>query len=120
MAIDTITLTDDTPTNSTYNLESIKDREAIYRDAGSSLGNERTFRVSHTLAKTPDGTDRHLVQSARTDDDADGVPFTGTVHAVFALPRSGVSSADLVLEYEKLRNWLDANIADVLNGFLPS
>lgn len=120
MAIDEIILTDDTPTNSTYLLMSIKDNEAIYRDQGSSLGNERVFRVAHTVAKNNDGSDRHLVQCNRTDDDADGIPFTGSVYVVLNLPRSGVTSADLILEYEKLRNWLDTNIADVLGGFLPS
>lgn len=120
MAIDEITLSDDVPNNSTYLLMSIKDNEAIYRDQASSLSEPRNFRISHQLSKTQDGTDRHLVQCIRTDEDADGDPHVGSVHVVFASPRDGVTAANLTLEYEKLRNWLDANIADILGGFMPS
>lgn len=120
MAQDTLSITDDTPTNSTYNLVSLQGNEAIYRDAASSITEQRTLRISHQTASNDDGVDRHLVQFARTDDDADDVPFTGTVHAVFALPRKGVTSANLTLEWEKLKNLVDASIADLLGGFMPS
>lgn len=120
MAQDTLTLADDTPTNSTYNLVSLRDSEAIYRDAASSISNPRTLRISHQTATQPDGSDRHLVQMSRTDDDADGVPYTGTVHVVFALPREGVAEADFLLEWEKLKNLVDASISDLVDGFMPS
>lgn len=120
MAQDTLSITDDTPTNSTYNLVSLRDSEAIYRDAASEISEQRTLRISHQTATQDDGTDRHLVQFSRTDDNADDEPYTGTVHVVFALPRDGVSSANLTLEWEKLKNLVDASIAELLAGFMPS
>jgi len=120
MAQDTLTLADDTPTNSTYNLVSLRDSEAIYRDAASTLTEQRTLRISHQLATTVDGTDRHLVQLSRTDDNAGDVPYTGTVHVVIAAPRDGVTEADLVLEWEKLKNLVDASIANLYDGFMPT
>lgn len=120
MAQDTLSITDDTPTNSTYNLVSLQGGEAIYRDAASSLTEQRTLRISHQNSTSVDGTDRHLVQFSRTDDDADDNPYMGTVHVVLALPREGVTSANLVLEWEKLKNLVDASIDDLLGGFMPS
>lgn len=120
MAQDTLSITDDTPTNSTYNLTKLSESEAIYRDAASLITNPRTLRISHQTATQADGVDRHLVQFGRVDDDADSVPYTGTVHVVFALPREGVTSANLTLEWEKLKNLVDASVAELLGGFMPS
>lgn len=120
MAQDTLTLADDTPTNSTYNLVSLQGSEAIYRDAASVISNPRTLRISHQTSKEADGIDRHLVQLSRTDDDADDVPHTGTVHVVLAHPREGVTSANIALEWEKLKNCVDASITELLGGFMPS
>jgi len=120
MAQDTLTLKDDTPTSSTYNLVSLRDSEAIYRDAASSLTEQRTLRFSHSAATTADGIDRHLIQLVRTDDNANDVPYTGTIHVVIAMPRDGVSEANIILEWEKLKNGVDVSIAEILNGFMPS
>lgn len=120
MAPETLTLKDDTPTPSTYNLQTLQGNEAIYRDAASTLSNPRYLRVSHQITKENTGIDRHLVQLSRMDDDADGVPFTGTAHVVFAIPRDGVTSADMVLEWEKLKNCVDVAIDDLLAGFMPA
>jgi hypothetical protein len=119
MAVESLVIKDDTPTSSTYNLMSANGSEVIYRDAASSLSNPRILRVSHQNATKADGTDRTLISFSRVDDDADGVPFTGTVHIVFARPREGVSSADLLLEWEKLKNTADANISNLVGGFFP-
>lgn len=120
MAQDTLTLKDDTPTSSTYNLVSLRDSEAIYRDAASSLTEQRTLRISHSTANSDSGIDRHLVQLNRTDDDADDVPHTGTIHVVVAMPRDGVTTADMLLEWEKLKNCVDVSISELLAGFMPS
>jgi hypothetical protein len=93
---------------------------ATYRDSNSTISNPRTLRISHQNANSATGTDRHLVQFSRTDDDANEVPYTGTVHAVFALPREGVTSANLKLEWEKLKNLIDASIDEIIGGFMPS
>lgn len=114
-----LTMTDDTPTNVTYKPISTRSNEMILRDDSSTLDEPRTVTFSHTISSDPNGTDRHLVKMSRTDDDADGVPHTGTVHVVVALPREGVTSADLQLQWEMLKNHLDANWASVVGGFLP-
>lgn len=115
-----LTLTDDTPTNSTYKLISSNKGETIYRDSVSSLDEPRTFRASHQTSTEPNGTDRHLAQLIRVDDDADGLPQSGTVHVVVALPREGVTAANLKLEWEKLKNYIDADWDDFIGGFPPS
>jgi len=115
-----LTMTDDTPTNSTYKVISQKTGEIIFRDSASTLDEPRTFRVSHQSPSDPNGVDRHLAQMVRSDDNADGMPQVGSVHIVVAQPREGVAQADLLLEWEKLRNWVDANWADFAQGgFLP-
>lgn len=114
------TFSDDTPTNSTYKLVSSTKNEMILRDEGSSLDKPRTFRQSHQIAKATDGVDQHLVQLQRTDDDVDGAPHVGSVHTVIRNPREGVTSADLLLEWQKLKNYIDANWDDIVGGFLPS
>lgn len=120
MATETLTLKDDTPTSYTYVLTSLNGNEAVYRDNSSSLQNPRLMRISHQITSKDDGSDRHLVQLSRSDDNADGDPFLGSVHVVLSLPREGVTSADLVLEWEKLKNCVDVAITELLDGFMPS
>lgn len=120
MAQNSLTLKDDTPTSSTYNLISLSGSEAVYRDAASDIGEPRTLRISHSTTKEADGTDRHLVQLSRTDDNGDAIPYTGTIHVVIAFPRDGVSSANMLLEWEKLKNCVDVSISELLGGFMPS
>jgi len=115
-----LTLTDDTPTNYTYKFISSKSGEILLRDSASSLDEPRTFRVSHQVASEPNGTDRHLAQLVRVDDDAEGVPFSGAVHVVLAMPREAVAAADMEIEWQKLKNYIDDNWSDFINGFLPS
>jgi hypothetical protein len=114
-----LTLSDDTPTNSTYKVISQKASEMILRDSASTLDNPRTFRISHQTSTDPNGTDRHLAQCVRVDDDSDDMPQTGSVHVVGALPREGVTSANLKLEWEKLKNFVDDNWDDFVGGFFP-
>lgn len=114
-----LTMTDDTPTAVTYKLVSNKSNEMILRDSASDLDQPRTVTFSHQISSANNGTDRHLIKMTRVDDDADGNPYTGTVHVVVALPREGVSSADLQDQWEMLKNHLDANWANVVAGFLP-
>jgi hypothetical protein len=120
MATETLVIKDDTPTSSTYNLMAANGSEVIYRDAASTLSNPRVLRVSHQIAKSNDGIDRSLVSLSRVDDDADDVPFTGSVHIVVSQPRDGVTQANLILEWEKLKNIFDANVTDIFGGFFPS
>lgn len=98
---------------------SLVEGEGMYRDDSSSLSEPRTLRISHDMSKTADGVDRHLISFARTDDDGDDVPHTGTVHVVFAAPRDGVLQADLIKEWVKLKTLIDAHTATLLGGFQP-
>jgi hypothetical protein len=113
-------LADDTPTNSTYKLVSSAKNEMILRDSGSTLDEPRTFRVAHTISSKQNGSDRHLVQLVRVDDDTEGVPYTGLVHVVYEQPREGVTSANMKLEWQKLKNFVDANWDDIAGGFMPA
>jgi hypothetical protein len=115
----TITATDGT-TPVTYEQISLTSSEGIYRDVSSTLSNPRTIRVSHDSASSNTGTDRHLVQFARTDDDADGLPYTGGPHVVFAAPREGVTKADFLIEWKMLKNLIDAKFDDIYGGFQPT
>jgi hypothetical protein len=101
-----------------YEQISQSNSENIFRDVASSLANPCTLRIAHTDGG-PNGTDRHLVQFARTDDDADGMPITGTVHIVIAAPRTGVAKADLETELTKLCTLVAAEWDDIYNGFVP-
>jgi hypothetical protein len=47
------------------------------------------------------------------------MPQTGSVHVVAALPREGVASADLLLEWQKVKNFVDDNWDDFIAGFFP-
>jgi len=114
-----ITLTDDTPTNSTYKVISNTSTEIILRDSASSLDEPRTFRESHQASKDPNGSDRHFAQLVRVDDDADGIPQTGSIHIVLVMPREGVTNADMLLEWQKLKNYIDDNWDAFSNGFKP-
>jgi hypothetical protein len=102
-----------------YQCISLKENESIYREVTSPLSNPRTLRISHEIAKSASGTDRHLVAFARTDDNADQIPFVGTVHAVLAVPRDGVTAADLKKEWVKLKTFLDTHFDTIVGGFTP-
>lgn len=94
--------------------------ETLYREQTSSLAEPRTLQVSHDIATAQDGIDRHLVKLARTDEDADGNPFTGSVHCVIAAPRDGVTKANLLLEFKKLYDVISENWDSVYGGFMPT
>lgn len=106
--------------NSTYVQTSITKKEGLYRDDSSTLQNPRIARVSHESATSATGSDRHLVQLTRTDDDADGVPFTGSVHVVINAPREGVALADLNKEWVKLSTLITAKWSTIVGGFQPT
>lgn len=118
MPTDPVVINDGTA-NKTYNMVSLSGNEAIYRDVASTLTNPETLRISHDVSKTADGTDRHLIQLARVDDDANGVPYTGTVHIVIAMPREGVAAADMLKEFIKLHTYVTAEWSDLIEGFIP-
>lgn len=117
MAASTLTLADDVPANSTYGLVSLKDTEAIYRDQASTIANPRTLRIAHTVAKEANGVDRHLIQVVRTDDDTDGLPVSGAIHVVMAIPRTGPTAANMQKEWEKLKNFIESDWASLIGGF---
>lgn len=99
---------------------SVKNKEEIWQEASCSLSEPETLRVSHQVAKDDSGVDRHLIQVTVTADDADGNPFTGSVHSVIALPREGVTEAVLQNRYEALSQYIISNFADICKGFNPS
>jgi hypothetical protein len=115
----TIQLTDGTNT-ADYVTISTSRNEYIFRDDSSTLQNPRTLRVSHQVANSPDGVDRHLVQMVRNDDDEDGNPIQGSVHVVLAAPRTGVTKANLLLQWEMLRRFVDAQFDELYDGFPPT
>lgn len=110
---------DDTPTSSTYKRMTANGSESTYRDEASTFSNPRTIRVSHQKASSSSGADRTLVEFARVDDNTDGVPRKGSVHTVFNQPREGVTQANILLEWEKMKNHIDANIGEYIAGFFP-
>lgn len=112
-----ITFTDDTPTNSTYiEVSTGKQNEYFFRDQAATLDQARTCRVSHQMATNSEGTDRHFIGMTRTDETAEEQAYVGTVHTVIGLPRKGVTSANLKLEWEKLKNKIDANWDNLMAG----
>jgi hypothetical protein len=111
------TFTDDTPTASTYTQVATTGADQyLYRDASSSLDEPRTARLSHTIAKSANGVNRHLLQMSRTNETDDGVSYTGSVHVVIAMPKAGVAAADMLLEWEKLRNMVDDDWSLIIAG----
>jgi hypothetical protein len=42
------------------------------------------------------------------------------VHVVYEQPREGVTSANMKLEWQKLKNFVDANWDDIAGGFMPA
>lgn len=120
MATDPLVINDGSA-DITYSLVSLGDNEALYRDEDSTLVEPRTVRISHQVAKTASGTDRHLVQLARVDADDDDAetPYSGVCHVVIQLPRKAVASADLQKEWVKLHTYVTANFTDIIGGFIP-
>lgn len=93
--------------------------EMIAREITRGLSTPMTLRVSHTESNSVKGTDRHLVQFGITEKDSDGLLHTGTVHVVLAAPRDAVSEAELLAEWTKLKNFVDANFASLYRGSMP-
>jgi len=116
----TLTLTNDAAVDSTYQQVPAPVGEVLYRDTASSLSEPRTLRLAYQQAADDDGVDRFLVQMKRVDDDADSMPQSATVHVVFSLPRKGVTNADVVLEWEKLKNLIEASISEITAGIYPT
>jgi len=120
MATDPTVINDGTADKS-YNLMSLTESEAIYRDAATDLVEPNTLRISHQLAKNSSGIDRHLVSFGFTKKDTDDLetPYTGTIHVVVAAPRKAVPEADLLKEWIKLHTYVTANFAALYDGFMP-
>jgi hypothetical protein len=104
-----------------YNLVSLTESEAIYRDAATSLQEPNTLRISHQNANKASGIDRHLIQLGFTKEDTDDLetPHTGLIHVVIAAPRKAVPEADMLLEWVKLHTYVTANFAALYDGFMP-
>lgn len=113
-----ITFTDDTPTASTYSeISTGKKNEYLYQDDSCTLDEARTCRLSHQIATTPNGVNQHLVQMLRTDESAtEDISATGGVHIVIKNPKQVVTSADLLLEWEKLKNKVDEQWDRIVAG----
>jgi hypothetical protein len=107
-------------TDDSYLAISFLENEATFRSSSSTLSNPETLRIAHTPAKDDDGVDRHLVSFGMVVDDSDGVPRTGTVHAVIAFPRKGIAQADIDLLYTRLKDVLDTHMATITGGFVPT
>lgn len=120
MATDPTVINDGTD-NKTYNLMSLTESEALFRDAATSLVEPNTLRISHQFAKNGGGVDRHLVALGFTKKDTDDLetPHTGTVHVVIAAPRKAVPEADLLKEWNKLSAYITANFSALYDGFMP-
>jgi hypothetical protein len=120
MATDPQVINDGTA-DKTYSLVSLTEREALYRDQATDLSEPNTLRISHQVAKTNLGIDRHLISFGYTKEDTDDeeTPYTGTVHVVIAAPRKAVPEADLLKEWLKLSAFVTAEFAELYDGFMP-
>ena len=120
MATDPTSINDGTAAKS-YNLVSLTESEALFRDAATTLTEPNTLRISHQFANKATGIDRHLVALGFTKEDTDDLetPYTGTVHVVIAAPRKAVPEADLLKEWIKLETYVTANFAALYDGFIP-
>lgn len=116
---ETITLADDSATNSIFeDTNSNRKNEMLFRDQASTLTEPDIFRVAHSSLN--DGTDRHLVQRTRTTNDAELVPRNDQVHVVIWKDRLGADIAVLKKDWEQLKNYVDANFESIAGGFTPT
>lgn len=115
------TVINDGVADKSYNMVSLTEKEAMFRDAATSLTEPNTLRVSHQSASKSSGIDRHLVQLGFTklDDDELETPYTGLIHVVIAAPRKAVPEADMLKEWVKLHTYVTANFAALYDGFMP-
>lgn len=66
-----------------------------YIDAASALSTPRTMEITHTVASSPNGVDRHLVKYQKVVLDTNSRPQTLTMTKTLTVPRLGIVRADI-------------------------
>lgn len=119
--MDTLIINDGT-TDRTYKpLPPSKNGDLWWKDVTSTMANPRLLRISFNKSGSPTGSDSFVVQFLTTMDDAEGLPYTGSVHKVLKVPREGVTEAGILAENSCLDNLLgSAQLSDLLKGLVPT
>lgn len=66
-----------------------------YIDGASALSTPRTLEITHTVASSPNGVDRHLVKYQKVALDTNSKPQTLTMTKTLTVPRQGIVRADV-------------------------
>lgn len=66
-----------------------------YMDSASALSTPRTLEITHTVASSPNGVDRHLVKYQKVALDTNSKPQTLTMTKTLTVPRAGIVRADI-------------------------
>jgi hypothetical protein len=118
-----ITLVGDAASTRTYSLRGYPTGEQSLRGVlTAGLALPENLRISHSVSKASSAipVDRHLVRLDLTKAHAvTGEAVTGSVYAVFELPRATITLAQIKDMTTQLKNFLDAtNVGLLCNGEL--
>lgn len=88
-----------------------------YIDSSSSVSTPRTLEITHTVATSPSGVDRHLVKFQKVALDSNSKPQTLTLTKTLTVPRTGIVRADVddLLAMDK-EFWTTGNTDKVLRN----
>lgn len=114
-----LTLKDRTAANVTFNRMSSDVNNSSFLKSTSTLSAPDLLKFSHQIAKPGSvGSDRHLVQIAKTVLDANGEPKTATQNYTLTVPRGVVITRDHLDDMiAELKEFLvTANVTELLNG----
>lgn len=92
--------------------------KAVYAHATSTLSLPIQLTIAHQVAKSPTGTDRHLLKHARTVSTLEGKLVTSVFNVTAAIPREGITRAHINDDIAALREFLndEARVTAWLNG----
>jgi hypothetical protein len=88
-----------------------------YIDGSSTPATPRTMEITHTVATSPNGVDRHLLKFQKTALDSNSRPQTLTMTKTLTVPRQGIVRADVddLIAMEK-EFWTSGNIDKMLRN----
>lgn len=66
-----------------------------YIDGASALATPRTMEITHTVATSPNGVDRHLLKFQKVALDTLSKPQTLTMNVTLNVPRQGIVRVDV-------------------------
>lgn len=88
-----------------------------YVDGASALSTQRTLEITHTVATSPSGVDRHLVKYQKVALDSNSKPQTLTLTKTLTVPRLGILRVDVddLLAMDK-EFWTTGNTDKILRN----